>query len=711
MTDQEPDSLRIRNEEADLPDFKLERDGTNLIAEKSIVCEKDPKIRSKCLDVIASAKALNVLGLARISEHSYATSQLLIKTSTTAIETLEDVLERGLSPSQFISILKDIVHTLEETHSTPFAVPNVHPKTIAISKTGQVVLMDWVENALRSAMGNRANETPKDGHSFAFLADLIYLVLEGKRLNPDLPPASALSSGNTAWRLILEYLLTSRGSSATETLASLQTQLDELADDLRNATDTRVTNGPVSKTELASTVPPITTGQVVRSTRRRRRRRTQVVSLLSVTSIMAVVITAFVLIDFPVLLYEIGIREHPDLPATRQVARSLHADPNQSLYSIVGAYRAVLIYVPEDAEATSRIDSLERDWENLVTQSVANGDWITAEQRLAELESTFPDNPRIPDLFRTILDRRLALRLLADARALKLGSASGNDETNTTLIGMYHQVLRLIPDNQEAQENLDLFADHYATLAEQTALGGGLVEAMKHLSQAVEANPLHAALNPARELIRQAEDTRDELLTMLERGSQFLAVNQLLEPTGENASATYQAVLAIDPGNSIATQGLVDVAHQVTDDFNMLLTDKRFVEANRYLALPDLRRVHGDLLNELQIALDKRLTDVAQASELVALAEEHMNFGYITQPEENNAVDLLNRALYRDPQNQLATELLEECAVRLASVATEARRAGFESDAAQFLEEAIAIAPGNVSFQRTKAMWDASIEQ
>ena len=83
-----------------------------------------------------------------------------------------------------------------------------------------------------------------------------------------------------------------------------------------------------------------------------------------------------------------------------------------------------------------------------------------------------------------------------------------------------------------------------------------------------------------------------------------------------------------------------------------------------------------------------------------------INQGYLTQPLDNNAVAKLREVQQIDPGNTEATEMLQQCAQRLAAVALEAYEFGFSAEAKQYLDLALAITPEVESWTALRDSWE-----
>ena len=78
---------------------------------------------------------------------------------------------------------------------------------------------------------------------------------------------------------------------------------------------------------------------------------------------------------------------------------------------------------------------------------------------------------------------------------------------------------------------------------------------------------------------------------------------------------------------------------------------------------------------------------------LLVEAKDLMAQGFLTEPENNNAVALLLNVLQLQPSNSEAKGLLESAAAQLAAVAQEAYDVGLTDEANNYMDLALTIAP------------------
>ena len=214
------------------------------------------------------------------------------------------------------------------------------------------------------------------------------------------------------------------------------------------------------------------------------------------------------------------------------------------------------------------LSTVAATWKDDIAQAIESEDFAIAEAKLSESLSIFPEDSELTVLFERVSDRRRAESILRGARVLLATQSMSHEPSAAAAIQALQEVLRRYPGNEEARVRLDELAGHYTALAEGAVTEGDVANAINKLGRASSANPDYPDLARVRELIRQAETLAQEIGEMLQRAGDLRVAAALVDPAGANAAEIYFRVLATDPGNAIAQQGLAEVAEQVLAQFS-----------------------------------------------------------------------------------------------------------------------------------------------
>ena len=411
------------------------------------------------------------------------------------------------------------------------------------------------------------------------------------------------------------------------------------------------------------------------------------------------------------LLARTGLAEHPEVEQAWSAAEALRRDPNQSLAAIVAAYRRVLDRAPGHEEAARALSTVAATWKNDIAQAIESEDFAIAEAKLSESLSIFPEDSELTVLFERVSERRRAESILRGARVLLATQSMSHEPSAAAAIQALQEVLRRYPGNEEARARLDELAGHYTALAEGAVTEGDVTEAINKLGRASSANPDYPELARVRELIRQAETLAQEIGEMLQRAGDLRVAAALVDPAEANAAEIYFRVLATDPDNAIAQQGLAEVAEQVLAQFSGLLGDRNLLRAQHLLDRAVAVGLGETTVNEMHLRLDAEEQRLATVASLLREAEALFRDGYFTEPADANVVAKLREVIRLDPGNARASTLLTRTAERLATVAQEAFDVGLAPDARYYLDLALTVTPDVDAWRALRDAWSAEPER
>ena len=111
-------------------------------------------------------------------------------------------------------------------------------------------------------------------------------------------------------------------------------------------------------------------------------------------------------------------------------------------------------------------------------------------------------------------------------------------------------------------------------------------------------------------------------------------------------------------------------------------------------------------LSQQALRLDTEVARLASVQSGLERAQILMAQGFITEPEEANAVAVLREVERLDPGSDQTALLLQQAAERLAAVAQEAYSVGMTEDAQQYLELALTVTPDISAWRELRASWN-----
>ena len=450
--------------------------------------------------------------------------------------------------------------------------------------------------------------------------------------------------------------------------------------------------------------------QIQRRLRRKRRRR----QALQVTGVgLALLLatgTAFLVRDawmptVSAVALELGIIEDRQLNQAWNEADSLRQDPNQSLATIYGAYQRVLVLSPDNAAARQAIQTLAQDWKASIEDALQKDDLSLAESRLLEANQVLGEDPILMVLSLRLQNRFRAERLLASTRTLLAENGLSDLPSAAAALQAYQEIMRIAPRHPGAEAGLQEIAEHYSQLAADAALAGEVNLAIMLLERATAANNELRDLDRVRQLISEATSIQSALAELLDNARRLRAEGRTLTPPGANAAELYQQVLATDPDNATAAQGLEELVSQTRMQIQEALGVNNMRQAESLLEQAVSVGLAASSVALMRASIDSEKQRLALIEAMLSRSRGLLAEGFITQPADNNATSLLREILALESDHSEAKALLLQAARRLVEVAREARRAGLATQADEYLGLALALFPERGEWIQLRAEW------
>jgi tetratricopeptide (TPR) repeat protein len=280
-------------------------------------------------------------------------------------------------------------------------------------------------------------------------------------------------------------------------------------------------------------------------------------------------------------------------------------------------YRRVLQADPDNAVAAHGLDQVGYALAVDARAALDAKDNTTADARIEQLVALQPNNGALPALRALRAQTRkqdnsaLASELKAGQDALRAGRIAGNGAD--TALAHFQAVLRLDPDNAQADAGLGNVAQALTVQASAAIDAGDNLQAQKLLDQAAQLAPKSADLAAARARLDAATESGGSGASHAAPGAaaaldqpfaqavltpqQSAAVAQLVRraelatshgdimmPPGDSAYDLYRSALAIDGNNEAAAHGLQELPGKVRQQFEQALAAGKLAQAGDMLA-------------------------------------------------------------------------------------------------------------------------------
>ncbi|NOX49503.1 MAG: protein kinase [Gammaproteobacteria bacterium] len=693
---------------------------------------------SEILKELVHPNIVKVFDFKQVDDNYFLTMEYLPKGN------LFDRVDRGLHLQALVKIIKDICRALDYLHQTGAIHGDVKPENILVDSHGVAKLTDFdLAHAIDSISTTRRGSvlgTPEyispeqaagktiDGRSDLYsLGVVFYRLLSGSlpyyaetavemSLKHIQEPIPRLPSYLRVFQEVVDQALAKKADQRFANGREMIEKLDQIRADfeLPNTTlrtreistqEIRVVGG-----DLLST--PIDSARQERLSRRVRRQRMLRSSLLVLVLGLSIAGGGYYavtqnLIPIEQVLSRLGLAENPLVAIAWAEAQSLRQDPNQALPAIVAAYRRVLAIDPDHVGAQQAVAGLAEDWKASIDEALLQGNLQLADTRLSSAQTVFPDDIDWVQLNVRHQNRGRAERLMVSTQSLLTSHGLSDLPSATAAIQSYQEVLRLAPNHEAAQQALEELAVHYAALASAAVTQGDVGEAISLLERATAAHGKLEALDDLRKLISQATTAQTEIEDLLQQARRLRSDDQLIVPAGENAAELYHRVLAIDPNNVVATQGLNEITSQIAADADQLLIEGELELVDNLVSQAAAAGLVAEGVNEIRRRLEEQRARRISIEENLRAATELMIQGFLTAPVTDNAVSRLRDVQQIDPGNTQALELLRRCAQRLAAVAKDAYAFDLRTDAKQYLDLALTITPDVLEWVELRDSWES----
>ena len=656
---------------------------------------------------------------------------------------LRDLLHQGVSVAVFNDLLSHVLKALGRLHDAGLFQGRLKPENIVVDDGGEVFLLDgapdfrslnigadWLANLLEGVTSRYAtpelqtDRLPTIESDLFSLGILILEALTGDSQSSELfkdqlqeqriarGGFSKLPEQFKGYQNFLDNLFGFNESAASKSISSLDSDLTAVVMDTE-PDKFRINIAPVSEEEIRSLGARLfdLDKEVLTNSPNR---RLSIGSTRWIVSLVGVILIGLVwVVSFRADLIFVSIdswalgNSNAETEAARIQAQSLRQDPNQGLSTKLAAYNRLINLSPDDPKGYEDLESIKTEWIASINQALNDGRYSLAEARLEEAETALPQDSRLIGLSIRLQNWQRAESLFETSRERRLGLAGDEVPFLNSLIASYQNVLRLAPNHQGAARELNLIAVRFATLARQAFESKDLLTTISYLERAQNSDPSVEALSDVKELLFQTRELQATIGSILEEAKFYFSLGQLVSPEEENALHLYNKVLTADPNNIYAKQEvkkIIESSISIIEE-NLLQGDLDQAEEllNDSLAAGAPREIMRPYLLEIIETRER----TAVINQRLDQARSFMKKGYITQPLRENAVEELREVKKIDPDNIEASLLLDECSIRLVSVARDAQTHGFRELALEYLELALSINPNKEDWLAMKTAWSA----
>ena len=456
--------------------------------------------------------------LIAVLEAGVQNDQLIVVTEWLEAEDLTARKDRGLSFDQIESMSAAIAHALRHLHSLGIVHRTINPESVLFEPETQTIRLDvplWkLDTHEFSIRVDEVFDAPEvlSRQQFSAVSDvysvgiLVYSTLVGSfpwtdqngtpqiRAAEDSVPRlpSSLSSIQQEIDEMLAFDPSARNYSYE---GFFDLSADEQTDSII-ARGTQYRSGMIDIAEVQQVALPLDQSVANTSVSPSAKSRFWIYGTLLTIALVGVLASLYAYTNFDsvrMLLYEIGLADHPDLSERWRQAESLRLDQNQSLITLIAAYNKVLELKPSHIGAQQAIADGKKERRETIETLIKTDEFAVAQARLDEYVTAVPNDVEIAALVTQLENRQRRDRLLADARPLV---AAGMDDLALlhAAVLAYKSVLSVFPDSEEARRRLHDIAVRYAEEAINAAAAAEIDNAWDFYEKAKDADPGRAGV-------------------------------------------------------------------------------------------------------------------------------------------------------------------------------------------------------------------------
>jgi serine/threonine-protein kinase PpkA len=306
-------------------------------------------------------------------------------------------------------------------------------------------------------------------------------------------------------------------------------------------------------------------------------------------------------------------------------------------------------------------------------------------------------------------------QLLADARAAL--AAGRLDEGDDSALALYRRAMRATGGSEVAGAGLRETLRLLLLRADAATARGELDSAAAQIDAVAAIDPAHLQLSSSRTTLAEARDARAAgAARQLAQAAELLRRGRLTAPAGDNARELYRELLAREPQQREAMDGLRRIAEALLqraerelDDFNFDAA-QALVEAARETdpTLPRLRvaeqRVAERRAARSQVAGAVPLSAAQQASvqQHLQAAQQALAAGRLVHPPGESAFDRFKAALAIDPANAAARDGIASIPAAARTNFDQAIATGRLGAARGYVEGLESVSPGDTALIEMK---------
>ncbi len=299
-------------------------------------------------------------------------------------------------------------------------------------------------------------------------------------------------------------------------------------------------------------------------------------------------------------------------------------------------YQSALELDSSNNSAQTGINEIRNQLFKKAQSAQSTNDFFSAQDLLIQALALFPEDPELKsaydDLLNTIQqteNQKKIIGLLGQAREAQKENRL-TQPTGRNAVIYFQQVLAMDSSNPEAQAGLDSISNQLLDDTQQAISYADLNKADSILDQIRTISGttndilrLRKTITEKRESIVAESKQNREISNLLSIAQSHLTAMRLSSPAGDNALDSYQAILALDPENVSAHEGLKTIVDEYIKLTDRAINNNKLDRAAHFLAiaqdiLPDAETVKlraSEISSARKLALEQKQKRQAKQEE------------------------------------------------------------------------------------------------
>ncbi len=224
-------------------------------------------------------------------------------------------------------------------------------------------------------------------------------------------------------------------------------------------------------------------------------------------------------------------------------------------------------------------------------------------------------------------------------------------------LSYYRTLLETEPGNADATQGVERVVAYLENQAENAMFQSDWDAARAYAAVILNVHPddTHARdLRTRANRLERVQGLTSKALEQFSRGS-------LVSPKGDNAAESYREILALEPSNSVAAQGMKSIVQRLIANAQSALFAGEQERAQKYIA--DARAIDPGVAGLAEVdrasKQNRRAAEDRSVQNDLLAASEALQDDRLMPPANPNAFDLFTGVLARDPQSSAAQRGLD----------------------------------------------------